>query len=228
MDGFTPVGLGGLGILDFADELERKVDRPSCGGGVRRARRSKADSPSGRVCFEVAGSPGDAAIVNLTPVEASGPGFGLLVSSNVANPPVASNVNFTGPASVDPNVAVGVIGDDGEVCFVNSDLSSVDLVADHLGTIDGDAYTPARADGTPNRKVDTRVGVGGDQMGPSGRVCFEVAGSPGDAAIVNLTPVEASGPGFGLLVSSNVANPPVASNVNFTGPASLIRMWRSV
>ena len=113
-------------------------------------------SPSVRVCFEVAGSPGDAAIVNLTPVEASGPGFGLLVSSDVSNPPVASNVNFVGPASVDPNVAVARIGTDGGVCFVNSELSSVDLVADHLGTIDGDAYTPAKSDGTPDRKLDTR------------------------------------------------------------------------
>ena len=61
--------------------------------------------PSGRLCFAVAGSPGDAAIVNLTPVEAQGTGDGQLISSDVAAPPVASNVNY-GIGTVDPNVAV--------------------------------------------------------------------------------------------------------------------------
>ena len=37
-------------------------------------------------------------------------------------------------------------------------------------------------------------------VGPNGRLCFAVAGSPGDAAIVNLTPVEAVGPGNGQLI----------------------------
>src|SRR5690606_25360244 len=102
------------------------------------------------------------------------------------------NVNFA-PGTVDPNVALAVIGVDGKVCYVNSALSAVHLVADHLGTIDGDAYTPATATGAPDRKVDTRSGLGGDVVGPSERVCFEAAGMPGDVAVVNLTPVEAGG-----------------------------------
>jgi hypothetical protein len=103
----------------------------------------------------VTGSVGDAAIVNLTPVLESAPGNGQLVSSDVSNPPVASNVNFR-PAVVDPNVAVARIGSDGQVCFVNSRLSSVHLVADHLGIIAASAYTPAQTNGAPDRKVDTR------------------------------------------------------------------------
>ena len=51
-------------------------------------------------------------------------------------------------------------------------------------------------------------------VAPSGQLCFGVDGSPGDAAVVNVTPVEASGLGFGLLVSSDVkSDPPVGSNV---------------
>ena len=56
--------------------------------------------------------------------------------------PFASNVNYA-PGTIDPNVAVAPIGADGQVCYINSPLASVDLVADHLGTIRGNAYVPA-------------------------------------------------------------------------------------
>jgi hypothetical protein len=111
--------------------------------------------PSGRVCFSVAGAAGDAAIVNLTPVLASAAGDGQLLSSDVSSPPVASNVNY-GPGTVDPNVAIARIGADGQVCYVNAAVASVDLVADHLGTIAAASYTPATASGAPARKIDTR------------------------------------------------------------------------
>ena len=103
----------------------------------------------------MSGSPGDAAVVNLTPVEADNSGFGLLVSSDVVAP-VASNVNYA-PGTVDPNVAVAPIGRDGQVCYVNSSPASVNLVADHLGTIRANAYVPAVQSGAPDRKVDTRL-----------------------------------------------------------------------
>jgi hypothetical protein len=170
--------------------------------------------PNGQVCFAVAGSPGDAAIVNLTPVEARGAGYGLLISSDIATPPIAANVNYQ-PGTIDPNVAVAPIGADGKVCYVNSKHTSVNLVADHLGTIAAASYTPATQDGAPDRKVDTRIAKGGTTVSPSGRLCFAVAGSPGDAAIVNLTPVEARGAGYGLLISSDIATPPIAANVNY-------------
>ncbi|HWL44697.1 MAG TPA: hypothetical protein VNQ73_17275, partial [Ilumatobacter sp.] len=58
-------------------------------------------------------------------------------------------------------------------------------------------------------------GTPGNQVGaiePSGRVCFAVAGNPGDVALVNLTPVLAEGAGNGQLVSSDITTPPNASN----------------
>ena len=172
--------------------------------------------PDARVCFGVAGSPGDVALVNLTPVLAGGPGNGQLVSSDVASPPVASNVNF-GPGSIDPNVAAAPIGADGRVCYVNSRHTSVHLIADHLGTVAASAFTLATATGAPARLLDTRAS---GAVGLNGRVCFAVAGSPGDVALVNLTPVLAGGPGNGQLVSSGITSPPNASNVNF-GPGSV-------
>lgn len=112
-------------------------------------------APSGRHCFPVAGSPGDAAIVNLTPVEARGSGNGLLVSSDITTPPVAANVNYR-IGSIDPNVAIAPIGTDGHVCYVNARRTSVHLVADHLGTITATAYQTATTTGAPTRVTDTR------------------------------------------------------------------------
>jgi hypothetical protein len=167
-----------------------------------------------RHCFPVAPADGDAALVNLTPVGAAGPGFGTLTGSDTSVAPNASNVNFF-PASVDPNLALARLGADGEVCYHNSPLASVHLVADHLGTLDGHWYTPARADGLPQRVVDSRVDDSVVHAG--GRRCFRVAGEPGDVAVVNLTPVGATDPvgGHGALVSSDVVGSPAVSNVNF-------------
>ena len=116
--------------------------------------------------------------MNLTPVGAAGLGNGQLVSSDVAVPPTASNVNFS-PGSVDPNVAFARIGSDNRVCFVNSEHTSVDLVADLVGTIVDFVFESASPDDAPVRVVDTRVGQGGGRVSASGRLCFAVAGSPG-------------------------------------------------
>ncbi len=113
-------------------------------------------SPSGQLCFAVSGDPGDAAIVNLTPVLAEGPGYGLLLNSAVTTRPPGSNVNYT-TGTTDPNVAIATIGTNGQVCYHNADLNAVHLIADHLGTIDANAYTPATANGSPNRIIDTRT-----------------------------------------------------------------------
>lgn len=171
--------------------------------------------PGDRRCFSVDGAPGDAAVVNLTPVLASGTGNGRLLSSDVATAPAFSNVNYS-IDSIDPNVAISQIGTDGQVCFENDDLASVDLIADHMGTISTDSYTAATPSGASTRVVDTRSGTGGTTLTPSARLCVAVDGSPGDAAVVNLTPVRATTVGNGQLVSSDLLSPPVFSNVNWT------------
>ena len=97
-------------------------------------------------------------MVNLTPVGASVPGNGQLVSSDVVSPPVASNVNF-GPGTFDPNVAFAWVGSEGSVCFVNSEHASLDLVADLLGTLSG--FSPASSGGGSLRVVDSADRAGG-------------------------------------------------------------------
>jgi len=138
-----------------------KVTLAAAGGAPKRVADTReglggaAPGPNARVCVGVAGPAGGAALVNLTPVAAAGLGNGQLVSSDVAQPPVASNVNF-GPGTIDPNVAVAPIGADGKVCYVNSEHTTVQLIADHLITLAGDAVTLATPSGAPDRRVDTR------------------------------------------------------------------------
>ncbi len=188
-------------------------------GAPERAVDTRGGKPvaaGARRCFAVDGAVGDVAVVNLTPVGASGAGDGQLISSDVSRAPVASNVNY-GPGSVDPNVALAPIGADGKVCFQNAEHASVHVVADHLGTIPAGSYRTATSSGAPERAVDTR---GGKPVAAGARRCFAVDGAVGDVAVVNLTPVGASGAGDGQLISSDVSRAPVASNVNY-GPGSV-------
>jgi hypothetical protein len=95
------------------------------------------------------------------------------VSSDVTSVPTASNVNYS-PGSVDPNVALAPIGADGRVCFVNSELTSVHLIADHAGTINAAAYRVLgpTVSGAQQRLIDT-VTVRRCQLAPSARRCFD-------------------------------------------------------
>lgn len=79
------------------------------------------------------------------------------MGSDVAAPTEASHVNFR-PGSVDPNLALAPIGTDGAVCFVNSVHASVHLVADLLGVLDPVIVRWPTSDGTPTRRLDTRLG----------------------------------------------------------------------
>jgi hypothetical protein len=197
-----------LGAAESFD-IPASLDKPT---RVLDTRASSPIGPSQRVCFDVAGQVGSLALVNLTPVNARGVGSGQLVSSEVIEPPTTSNVNFS-PGSVDPNLAAAPIGPDRKVCYVNSDHTTVDLVADELASLSPGTYTLAQPSGAPVRVLDTRTM---SPVAPSGRACFAVAGTPGDVALVNLTPARAQGAGNGLLVSSAVLDPHTASNVNFT------------
>ena len=53
-------------------------------------------------------------------------------------------------------LAAAPIGADGKVCYVNSEHTTVQLIADHLITLAGDAVTLATPSGAPDRRVDTR------------------------------------------------------------------------
>lgn len=208
-------------VADHLGTLRPGVWRPATASGApTRAldtRGRGAVPPGGRVCFATGGGHLDVAAVNLTPVNASTAGNGQLISSDTGQAPTASNVNF-GPGTVDPNVAFARVGIDGRVCFQNSPHAHVDVIADVLGFIRSDTWFTASPDGAPSRVLDTRRT--GEKLQPRWRACFDVAGQPEETAVLNITPVDAAGPGNGQAVGFDNTNPPVASNVNF-GPGTV-------
>lgn len=170
--------------------------------------------PNERRCLAATGAePGDFVGVNALVVDASTPGFGTLHSSD-NEPGSSSTVNFRA-GSFDPNFAFTEVGVNGQICFTNSHHGAVHLILDEMIVGDPAALrSPATPTGT-DRPVDTRTGVGGMRLGPAGFVCFNVPGGQAAEFVgVNITPVLASGPGFGTLHSSGVPIPGT-SNVNF-------------
>ena len=161
-------------------------------------------TPSERLCFAVSGSPGDAAVVNLTPVEADRRGYGLLVSSDVARTGRiqrqlrARHRRPQRRRRPDRQRRQGLLRQlAARLCRTSSPTTSEPSAPTPTSP-------PSRA-APPTARSTPASASAEDRIPPVGRLCFAVSGSPGDAAVVNLTPVEADGPGYGLLVSSDVA-----------------------
>jgi hypothetical protein len=218
---FTNSVLGPVHVLlDQLIVADAAVFRsPSTSGSVRLADTriglgGPIVAPSETRCVAAAGAaPGEFVGVNVLPVEATAAGFGTVHPSGTG-PGASSTANF-GPGTFDPNFAFTNVGPDGQICFTNSIHGPVHLLLDQL--IVGVASALAAPSPGPNadRPVDTRIGVGGTTLAPGASVCFTIpGGAPGDFGGVNLLPLQATGPGFGTLRSSDDA-PGSTSNANF-------------
>lgn len=155
------------------------------------------------------------AVLNATVVNPSGPGF-LTVFPCGGPIPATSTVNVVG-GDVVPNLTVAGVGAGGAVCFFST--VTADLVADVA------AYVPGGAPGvatlaSPQRIVDTRIGLGGPASPVSDSVrAVQVGGVAGvpaaaSAVLVNLTATEGTGGGFAAAFPCGVGVP-LVSNLNF-------------
>ena len=114
-----------------------------------RAAPSTSTSPAS------SGATASAAVVNLTAVDACGPGF-LTAYACGTDVPVASNVNYD-RGSTRANLALVVLGQDRHVCVYS--YATTDVVVDlsgWLATDQGWRYEPL----TPSRLIDTRDAQG--------------------------------------------------------------------
>jgi hypothetical protein len=169
----------------------------------------------------VVGATASAAFVNLTAVDACGPGYLTAYACGTAVP-VASNVNYD-RGETRANLALVVLGQDRHVCVYS--YATTDVVVDvsgWLATDQGWRYEPL----TPSRLVDTRDGPGALSNVTGRRAAGSttaVTVTPWPAApmapaavLVNVTAVGADGPGF-VTVSACDGSPPTVSNVNVAG-----------
>ena len=121
-------------------------------------------------------SVGDVAVVNVTNTEVLGRGWGALRSSDavaVFDRPVEerySSVNFAAGTPPNPNLAVTVVGADGEFCYDNA-FSSSNVVLDLFAVIPAANVVSVDAE----RLLDTRVG--GTPVAPDSSRCVAVPGA---------------------------------------------------
>jgi hypothetical protein len=158
-----------------------------------------------------------AVVLNVTATDADGAGF--VTAWPCGEPmPNASNLNVTAGQSV-ANLVMVKVGTGGKVCL--SSMGRVDLVADLQGWLTGDdVYTSV----LPKRLLDTRVAPA--QRVPGGQVvALTVAGigsvpTSAAAASLNVTAVDADGPGFVTAWPCGTPRP-TASNLNL-GPGQAV------
>ena len=171
--------------------------------------------------------PGATAVVlNLTATEASQAGFVTAWPTGLSRPNT-SNLNLTGVGQTRPNLVVVPLGAQGGVSFFSE--NGTHLIADVVGYFVPDD-SPDSGDGrltsfTPERALDTRVGIGAP-VGPLCAGCtmqLALAGRSGipptgvQAVVVNVTGTGALAGGFVTAWPTGPARPDT-STVNLAGP----------
>lgn len=157
----------------------------------------------------VGSPPGSPVVLNVTAVDADGPGWVRAAPCDSTN--TTSTVNFDDAAPV-PNVAVVVPGADSTICVTSSVASH--LIVDRFMEFAPDAGVEIVA---PSRVLDTRDG-GGVRVTTGGVVRLDAeslgvtAGTTG--VMLNLTVTDALGSGFLTAYPCSDGRPPT-SNLNF-------------
>jgi len=158
-----------------------------------------------------------AAAMNVTVVSPAAAGFVTVFPCDEAMP-TASNLNY-GPGQTVPNGVVSKLGASGNVCIYNS--AALEFIVDLTGTFSGPSFEPFN----PKRLLDTRFNPGAPAAADSVQT-IQVAGADGiavdaTAASVNVTVTQTQGPGYVTIFPCGV-EPPVASNLNYTGAGQTI------
>lgn len=160
------------------------------------------------------------AVLNVTAVDAVGPGF-LTVYPCDRPRPATSNVNYVKGAAI-PNAVMTSLSATGSVCVFSSNVA--DVIVDVAGALDPSTYAPL---GQAVRLMDTRTGYSTSDGGDSGigkralneDTTVQIAGragvpaSPG-AVIMNVTVDAPDLAGFVTVYPCGTARP-LVSNVNF-------------
>jgi hypothetical protein len=197
---------GRLGYAPVAPA--RLVDTRTTGGRL---------GAGGEVPVTVPGAGAQAATVNITAVNAGGPGFLTAYPCGSARPET-STLNVQRGQTVANGTTVGLGG--GRLCVYSS--VATDVVVDLAGTWQaGAGLRPTTV--TPVRVLDTRTT--GATLTPWAALRVPVAGVAGvpadaKAVVVNLTAVDANGPGF-LTAYPCGGSVPATSSLNYAGPTAV-------
>ncbi len=215
------VGFAGLSPARIFDSRSANatVDGASSGGGVLGANSETRLPVLGRGGVPSTGV--DSVVFNVTAVDARGVGYVSVWPTGEARPN-ASNLNFVSGQTI-ANLVIGKIGADGSISIFTS--GSAHVIVDVAGWF---APNSGFTGLTPFRFFDTR------QLGPNpveakterrlflpGRGGIPASGA--GSVVLNVTVVDASGPGFVSVFSDGVVRPN-ASNLNFVGGQTIANL----
>ena len=157
-------------------------------------------------------------MVNVTVADAAAPGYLTVYPCDVSRP-YTSNVNYSGPVPV-PNLVAVRLPADGRLCFSSSTPANVIVdLAGYFTNSGGSAFQST----VPVRIVDTRSGLGGSTLAPSGARVVQVAAAGTPGATMNMTVTNPRGAGY-LTVYPCDAPQPEVSNLNFSDGQSIANM----
>ena len=189
------------------------------------ASRSRVTGRS-EISVQVAGRGGlpssgvSSAVLNVTAVTATSPGY-LLVYPSGSTRPTASNLNYRTGQTV-ANQVVSKVGTDGRVKVYAS--GTTDVVVDVAGYARSSAGLTTI---TPKRLLDTRTSTGGHRAKVRGgeTVALGVTGSgvapsSAGAVLLNVTATASSARGYATVWSSGASRPPT-SNLNYDAGATV-------
>jgi hypothetical protein len=214
--GFYYDSTGQMGARFHAVTPTRLFDTRSGLGGVLATPMRSGQTGA----FKVTGKGGvpedvNAVVLNVTVTQPTSSGFLTVYPFDVANLPVASNINFVAGQTV-PNLVVVRAPSYGLINFYNYTNfgGTTHVLADVVGYFDADRSTEAGRLLTlqPTRLVDTRIKPG--SCLPGGYYAPLTFPSSLGAVVVNTTVTEPTAPGH-MTVFPYPPPPPLASNLNF-------------
>jgi hypothetical protein len=216
-NGFSSNPIGPLKPISPARLLDTRFESPSALTASSGGLAPQAIIPAGSsISLKVTGGEVTGAALavalNITAVDAAGPGF-LTVYPDGGTQPNASSVNFA-PGEASPNAVISRVGVDGRIRIFAS--AAVNVIVDVFGWF-GTGGTDRLFTIVPDRVKDTRFS--GGPVGAGQTLDVQVAGTAkvpngSTAAVLNVTATGAAGFGYLTVFPSDKLAPNVSS-VNF-------------
>lgn len=160
-----------------------------------------------------AGIPQDATAIsaNFTIADATAPSY-LTVYNCSGSAPTASTLNF-GVAEAVPNGAIVPLDSQGGLCLLSPQAANVIVdITGYFRSSSGSRYTSI----TPNRVVDTRIGLGSSRLPAGGTIELDVRPGLGEpngvqAVALNLTAVQPDEDGYVTVWPCGIERPTVST-----------------
>ncbi|MGB3734940.1 MAG: hypothetical protein WA964_08295 [Ilumatobacter sp.] len=181
-------------------------------------RRAGKYEPDERFCFNPAGNAraDQPTFINVTIAGAESNGFANIYPLGASSPDANSVVNFNAGRNV-ANGITATTGDESNFCIYTSARAHV--IIDVVGAVQSEEFTPANADNTADRILNTRDSsafAAGEER------CVATDADAGESVVLNATSFGANGNGYLNVYSSSAsADPADNSVVNFRAGANV-------